>query len=169
MIKFAAVNTNLGWVGFGGSGAGLAFFVLPKSSRKAALSAIKGFAADAVEDDCAFKDLPHRLQRYFNGEKVLFSDRIDLNGATAFHKVVWNVTRSIPYGETRSYAWVAQRIGRPQAFRGVGRALARNPLPIIVPCHRVVASNGSLGGFGGGLELKRRLLELEAGRLRALG
>ena len=165
MIKFATVNTKFGWVGVGGSEAGLVLLTLPKSSRKAALSEMKEFAPDAVEEASAFGDLPNRLQRYFNGDMVLFPDRIDLSGATTFHRAVWDATLSIPYGETRTYAWVAQQIGKPRALRAVGRALARNPFPIIVPCHRVVSSNGDLGGFSGGLALKKRLLELEAGRL----
>jgi O-6-methylguanine DNA methyltransferase len=168
VIKFATVNTKFGWVGVGGSEAGLVLLTLPKSSRKATLSEIKELAADAVEDTFAFGDLPNRLQRYFNSEMVLFCDRLDMAGTTTFYRAVWNATLSIPYGETRTYAWVAQQIGKPRALRAVGKALARNPFPIIVPCHRVVASNGNLGGFRGGLELKKRLLELEAGRLRVL-
>ena len=70
---------------------------------------------------------------------------------------------AIPYGETVSYAEIARRVGRPRAYRAVGAANGRNPIPIIIPCHRVVASDGGLGGYGGGLPLKRRLLELEAG------
>jgi len=168
MTKFATVRTKMGWVGMGGSEAGLVLLTLPKLSRKAALSEVKESALDAVEDISAFGDLPNRLQRYFNGGRVLFRDRLDLSGATSFYRAVWEATISIPYGETRTYAWVAQQIGNPRALRAVGGALARNPFPIIVPCHRVVASNGSLGGFSGGLELKRRLLEMEAGRLRVL-
>jgi methylated-DNA-[protein]-cysteine S-methyltransferase len=164
-IKFAIVSTKCGWVGLGGSEVGLVLLTLPKSSRKAALSEVNEFAADAVEDTSAFGDLPYRIQRYFYGEKVSFPDSLDLSGATDFHRAVWNATRSIPYGETRTYAWVAQQIRRPQAFRAVGGALARNPFPIIVPCHRVLASNGNLGGFSGGLVLKRRLLKLEAALL----
>lgn len=168
MIKFTTVNTNFGWVGVSGSEAGLVLLTLPQSSRKAALSEIKKLAADAVEDASAFSDLPNRLQRYFNGEKILFPDRLDLNGATTFQRAVWKATLSIPYGETRSYAWVAQQIGKPRALRAVGKALARNQFPMIVPCHRVIASSGNLGGFSGGLVLKKRLLELEAGRLSDL-
>jgi len=74
---------------------------------------------------------------------------------------VWQATRLIPYGETRSYLWVAVQIGKPGAARAVGQALGRNPLPVIIPCHRVIASDGGLGGFTGGLVMKRRLLELE--------
>jgi len=168
VIKFATVNTKYGWVAMGGSEAGLALLTLPKSSRKTALSEIKELAADAGEDTSVFSDLPNRLQRYFNGEKILFTDRLDLSGATTFQRAVWKATLSIPYGETRTYAWVAQQMGKPRALRAVGKALARNPLPIIVPCHRVIASSGNLGGFSGGLALKKRLLELEAGRLGEL-
>ncbi len=165
MIEYAVVRTKFGWVGMGGSEAGIALLTLPKSSRKAVLSEIKEFADDVVEDTSAFGDLPYRLQRYFDGGRVSFPDSLDLSGATAFHRDVWNATRSIPYGETRTYAWVAQQIGSPRACRAVGGALARNPFPIIVPCHRVIASNGNLGGFSGGLAMKRCLLELEAARL----
>jgi len=163
-MKFATAQTKFGWVGMGGSEGGLAFLVLPKSSRTAVLADIKKFAPDAVEDISVFGDLPNRIRRYFNGENVSFPDKLDLDGATAFDRAVWKTTVAIPYGETRSYAWVAQQIGRARAFRAVGGALARNPFPIIVPCHRIVASSGSLGGFGGGLALKQRLLRLEAGR-----
>jgi methylated-DNA-[protein]-cysteine S-methyltransferase len=165
MIKYAVVSTKFGWVGLGGSEAGLVLLTLPKSSRKTVLHEIKEFADDAVEGTSVFNDLPDRLQRYFDGEQVSFTDRLDLSGATVFHRDVWNATRSIPYGETRTYAWVAQKIGSPRASRAVGGALARNPFPIIVPCHRVIASNGNLGGFSGGLALKRRLLECEAAGL----
>lgn len=165
MIKYAIVNTKLGFVGLVGSKSGLALLTLPKSSRQAVLSEIKEFAGDAIEDTSVFHDFTYRLQRYFDGKQVTFTDSLDFNGSTAFHRAVWNATRSIPYGETRTYTWVAEQIGNPRAYRAVGGALARNPLPIIVPCHRVVASNGTLGGFGGGLALKKRLLELEAGRL----
>jgi len=166
VIKFTTVNTKYGWMGLVGSEAGLIFLTLPKSSPKSAISEIKRFATDAVEDSSAFGDLPDRLQRYFSGEKVLFSDRLDMNSATTFERAVWKATLSIPYGEIRSYAWVAHQCGNPRAFRAVGGALARNPFPIIVPCHRVLASSGKLGGFGGGLPLKKRLLELEARGLR---
>jgi methylated-DNA-[protein]-cysteine S-methyltransferase len=168
MIKYAVASTKFGFVGLVGSESGLAILTLPKSTREAVLSELKEFAADAIEDTSAFSDLPHQLQRYFNGEKVSFLDSLDLSGATAFQRDVWNITRSVPYGETRTYAWVAQQIGSPRASRAVGGALARNPFPIIVPCHRVVASNGNLGGFSGGLALKKRLLELEAARLNEI-
>ncbi len=162
MIRHAVADTKLGWIGMVSSEKGLTFITLPEASRKAALSKIKGFISNSVEDASAFGDLPSRLQHYFAGNKVNFPDRLDLSGATAFQQVIWNLTRAIPYGETRSYAWVARLGGSPSASRAVGGALARNRLPIIVPCHRVVASDGGLGGFSGGKELKKQLLDLEA-------
>ena len=109
-----------------------------------------------------FKDLMERLKVYFSGHRTTFRDKLDFPRATHFQREVWEITRLIPYGETRSYAWVAERIKKPRAVRAVGQALGKNPLPIIVPCHRVVASDGKLGGFSGGVEMKRYLLSLEA-------
>lgn len=109
--------------------------------------------------------LPYNLQsqftRYFAGEAVRFRVPLDLRAGTAFQRKVWRVLRRIPYGETRSYGWVARQIGCPRAMRAVGAACGANPVPILVPCHRVVRSDGSLGGFSGGLAVKRALLRLE--------
>jgi len=102
-----------------------------------------------------------RFRIYFSGDEITFPDELDLSGATHFQRRVWEITRLIPYGETRSYTWVAQQVGKPGAARAVGQALARNPLPIIIPCHRVLTIDGKLGGFSGGTEMKRCLLQLE--------
>lgn len=100
------------------------------------------------------------LQGYFAGEKVSFSCSLDLQG-TPFQIGVWQALRDIPYGETRSYAEIAQAVGRPSAVRAVGAANGANPVAIIVPCHRVIGSNGTLTGYGGGLPTKAWLLSLE--------
>jgi O-6-methylguanine DNA methyltransferase len=100
------------------------------------------------------------LDEYFAGERHTFSLPLDLRG-TSFQLACWRALLDIPYGETRSYRDIAQAIGRPLACRAVGMANNRNPVAIIVPCHRVIASSGSLCGYGGGLDLKRRLLDLE--------
>jgi O-6-methylguanine DNA methyltransferase len=100
------------------------------------------------------------LRRYFAGERVQFSCPLDLRG-TAFQLAVWQELRHIPYGETRSYGEIAQAIGRPTASRAVGAANGANPVAIIVPCHRVIGSNGALTGYGGGLSTKAWLLSLE--------
>ena len=119
-----------------------------------AFPALESSAPDGIVD---------QLRRYAAGERVIFRAALDWSGRTPFQQAVWQATQDIPYGETRSYGWVAQQIGRPRAARAVGQALGANPTPIIVPCHRVIAADGGLGGFGGNLDMKRRLLALERG------
>ena len=118
-------------------------------------------------DGIVWQEVPSKLRRYvselkeyFGGERRAFSFPLDLHG-TAFQLRCWLALLAIPYGETRTYADIARAVGEPRAFRAVGLANHRNPIAIVVPCHRVVASNGTLCGYGGGLEIKRKLLELE--------
>ena len=108
------------------------------------------------------KTAPHacQLEEYFAGRRRRFDLPLDLRG-TDFQKRCWRELLKIPYGETRSYADIARAIGNPSAVRAVGLANGQNPMAIIVPCHRVIGSDGSLTGYGGGLETKRKLLELE--------
>ena len=100
------------------------------------------------------------LEEYFAGERREFTFTLDLRG-TDFQLACWRALVAIPYGETRTYADIARAVGRPQGFRAVGMANNRNPVAIVVPCHRVIASDGTLCGYGGGLDIKRKLLELE--------
>ncbi len=102
------------------------------------------------------------LDQYFAGESVDFHKvPVKIESGTDFQNSVWNEIHQIPYGEVRSYKWIAEQIGRPKAVRAVGNATGSNPITIIIPCHRVVRSNGKLGGYGGGLERKRHFLTLE--------
>jgi methylated-DNA-[protein]-cysteine S-methyltransferase len=112
-------------------------------------------------DDAAFSDVVAQLEEYFAGRRTTFDLRLAPTG-TPFQRSVWDAIANIPYGKTISYATVASRIRRPTAARAVGAATGRNPIVIIVPCHRVVGADGSLTGFGGGLDRKTLLLELEA-------
>jgi methylated-DNA-[protein]-cysteine S-methyltransferase len=160
-LFYSAFKTATGWVGILGSSAGLIRTTLPEPSEKEAVSLLGDNLSKANLSPQCFEDLIKRFQSYFSGRRVNFPDKLDLSEATSFQREVWEAARQIPYGQTRSYVWVARQIGKPGAARAVGQALGRNPLPIIIPCHRVVASNGSLGGFSGGLEIKRFLLELE--------
>jgi methylated-DNA-[protein]-cysteine S-methyltransferase len=104
-----------------------------------------------------------QLNEYFSGKRERFSLRFDCDG-TEFQKEVWRALATIPFGETRSYGQIARQIGRPAAVRAVGAANGKNPLSIVVPCHRVIGSNGKLTGFAGGLEIKASLLKLEQKR-----
>jgi len=108
------------------------------------------------------------LEEYFAGQRREFGFGLDLRG-TDFQLACWKALLRIPYGETRTYADIARAVGRPQGFRAVGLANNRNPIAIVVPCHRVIASDGTLCGYGGGLDVKRKLLELEGAWTATLG
>jgi methylated-DNA-[protein]-cysteine S-methyltransferase len=117
--------------------------------------------ADWNRDDEAFRDARTQLDEYFEGDRASFDLSLELEG-TPFQRRVWRALREIPYGETVSYGALARRIGRPESSRAVGAANGRNPISLIVPCHRVIGSDGGLTGYGGGIERKRFLLAMEA-------
>jgi O-6-methylguanine DNA methyltransferase len=121
--------------------------------------------ATLVEDRRALRPILEQIAAYARGDRKRFDVHLDLRG-TAFQRAVWNSERRIPYGQTRTYAQVALAIGRPRAVRAVGGANGKNPVPLLVPCHRIVAQEG-LGGFTGGVHHKRRLLALEGAPLLA--
>lgn len=162
-LSYAVFKTAAGWVGISGSLVGLRHTTLPRSSEKQALASLKVNGSLAISSAEHFKDLITRIEAYYSGQKASFPDKIDLSKATPFQRTVWQACRKIPYGETRSYAWLARQIGKPGAARAVGRALGNNPLLVIVPCHRILNSDGGLGGFTGGLAMKKYLLALEKG------
>ncbi|MFH1314635.1 MAG: methylated-DNA--[protein]-cysteine S-methyltransferase [Candidatus Eisenbacteria bacterium] len=101
---------------------------------------------------------------FLEGKQKKPSVKLDLTGTTVFARKVWRATRKIPYGEVRTYAWVAEKLGYPNSARAVGGALGSNPVPIFIPCHRVIACDGHLGGFSGGVTIKKLLLALESGQ-----
>ncbi len=101
------------------------------------------------------------LTEYFEKGRREFTCRTAFMEGTDFEREVWNTLKEVPYGETRTYKWMAERVGKPQAFRAAGNALGKNPIPIIFPCHRIIESDGSIGGYSSGTEIKRRLLEIE--------
>ena len=160
--RYTIFDTEMGWVGILAAANGLLRSTLPQHSAQETCEQLGKEMNQAVRSPELFNSRVERLKAYFSGRLVVFPDEVDLSAATAFQRQVWETTRLIPYGETRSYLWIAEQIERPEAVRAVGQALGRNPLPVIVPCHRVVASDGTLGGFTGGLEVKRHLLRLEA-------
>ena len=130
-------------------------------TEKAFLRGLKEeFAGEIVKDDRRNKKAINQLKKYLKGELRRFDCKLDFEG-TAFQKKVWSALTRIPYGQTRSYQELAKAIGHPKAFRAVGNANGQNSIPLIVPCHRVVESNGGLGGFGHGIKVKKRLLSLE--------
>jgi len=153
--------TQVGWMGALTSPRGLRRLTLRPTPQEA-LDELGLEVAQAVHYPDALESIRHRLNAYFRGEEKSLSDiPLDLEGAPPFFRAAWEACRSIPPGETRSYAWLAAAAGRPGAFRAAGQAMARNRLSVIIPCHRVIGSDGGLHGYGGGLEVKARLLELE--------
>ena len=126
-----------------------------------------GADAEGVEEDADFfADIVSRIGRYSEGDLSALDDiELDLEGAPPFFRAAWQACRSIPAGETRSYRWLAAEAGNPQAMRAAGQAMARNRFPLIIPCHRVISSDGGLGGYGGGgLGVKAKLLQMELER-----
>jgi methylated-DNA-[protein]-cysteine S-methyltransferase len=119
------------------------------------------------ENESEFSEVIQQLQAYFAGKRIAFDVPLLLQG-TDFQNSVWRMLQEIPYGETLSYKELATRIGNPKAVRAVGAANGANPIPIIIPCHRVIGNDGSLTGFGGGLPLKKKLLELESRQLKLI-
>ena len=156
---------SLGWMGVLASPRGLRRTTLPQPSPDRCVSFLRPDADVAAHCPGRFARLRSTLLLYFSGESVSFGDEpIDIDDAPPFHRAAWDACRSIPIGETRTYKWLAAQAGRPRSSRAAGQSMARNRLPIIIPCHRVIASDGSLGGFGKGafqLHLKKRLLDLE--------
>ena len=160
-LYYTSFKTAAGWIAVLTSVEGLVKNTLPQDTEQKAISMLGVDGSGAVISPGMFAGLQKRFIDYFNGIKVDFPDKLDLSAATSFQKEVWQAARSIPYGETRSYQWLAENIGSPEAARAVGGALGKNPLPVIIPCHRVIGINGNLTGFNGGLDVKKRLLELE--------
>jgi methylated-DNA-[protein]-cysteine S-methyltransferase len=139
------------------SGDGVSLCGLHFSTGKMARGADPGWR----RADNAFGGIKRQLEEYFGGQRKQFDIEMIMAG-TPFQQSVWQALQEIPYGETASYADIAARIGNPKAVRAVGAANGCNPIAIVVPCHRVIGSNGSLTGFGGGLDTKQYLLQLEA-------
>jgi len=107
------------------------------------------------------KNFIKELDLYFKGSNSKFAQKVKFLSGTEFEMKVWRALNGIPYGETKTYKWIAEKIGKPAAVRAVGQALSKNPVPIVIPCHRVIESDGSLGGYSSGVNIKKRLLEME--------
>ena len=156
MITFTTAPSPVGELTLVGDGESLTGLYMTEHRHRPPLP------PGARRDPTGFDDARRQLGEYFAGERTRFDLPLRMEG-TDFQREVWQALLEIGYGETESYGELAQRIGRPDAVRAVGLANGRNPISIVVPCHRVIGASGSLTGYGGGLERKRFLLELEAG------
>jgi len=160
-MRYGVTETRLGWAGVALTGGGIRYATLFHRTRDAAEGDLRagGATAGGGEDIDLALGL---LRAYAAGEDAdLDSFPVDLPVCQPFQRKVWLALREIPRGETRSYGWLARHVGETESARAVGAAVGANPIPLWLPCHRVVASDGSLHGFGGGLAMKQELLELE--------
>jgi O-6-methylguanine DNA methyltransferase len=155
------VGSSRRWICLAAGDEGIAACTLPHRSAADALAEVDKRFAALARGDRLIPRVAQELRRYFAGDKARLDFPLDLSRARDFSRRVLSAVASIPYGQTRSYAWVAEAAGCPRGARAVGQVMARNPLAPIVPCHRVIGSDNNLVGFGGGLNLKQCLLRME--------
>jgi len=159
-MQYAITKTKVGWVGIGVEGGAICYASIA-GSKEEVLNELAGRGASEAARPSEAAPLIELMQRAASGEDVRVDGQVKIIGGTAFQRDVWKALLAIPHGVTISYGELARRVGRPDAARAVGQAVGSNPVPILIPCHRVVASDGTLGGFGGGLPMKQALLRQE--------
>ena len=167
--RFYLVETKLGWIGLvlspgGPAGVRLRATTLPRASRDDALREVAEMGAVEPAAEAEAGETARLVAALAEGEPADLDGMIDWDSVSGFRRAVMEEALRIPPGETRSYGWLAEKVGRPRAARAVGRVMATNPLPIVVPCHRVIGSDGSLRGYGAGLPMKEALLRAEGVR-----
>jgi O-6-methylguanine DNA methyltransferase len=164
IIRYAIISTRIGRFFVAATDKGICRTHFPPN-KKLLKSVERYYTCELVEDSKHFTDIGNQLKLYFDGNLREFDCKLDFVKGTDFQKKVWKTLLKIPYGEVRSYKWMAKQVGCPKGFRAVGGANHNNPIPIIVPCHRVIGSDGSMVGYGGpskkGQEMKRSLLRME--------
>ena len=161
-LYYSVVPGPWGLIGLAASGKGLIHIQSKIASEAAYVDFLKAsFDVTPEKNPKRLKPATDQLRLYLKGQLKTFDVPLDVFTGTPFQRQVWNKLASIPYGETRSYAWLARAVKRPNASRAVGNANGKNPIPLLLPCHRVIQSNGGLGGYTGGLHIKKSLLKLE--------
>ena len=163
-LKYTTIETDLGWVGVALSERGLRAVELPLPNRIEAIERMAELGADEPAPDAELGEIPAAVRALVAGRPASSGVGLDWKGITPFRRAVLEECARIPSGEVRSYGWLAEQVGHPRAARAVGRVMATNPWPLFVPCHRVVGSDGSLHGYGGGLPMKDALLRAEGAR-----
>jgi len=163
MPRAMIFRSSWGWMGIAESQKGIQAIVLPKRSKRAVESDLRTQTDGPLqqEESTRLETARRQLLDYLEGKRDTFDVPLDLSQGTSFQRQVWRVLQRVPYGKLRSYQWIAARVGGRHYARAVGNAVGANPLPIVIPCHRIVAHDASLGGFSGGLSMKRKLLALE--------
>ena len=164
-MNYLIFRTKLGWCGVIGDRRQIREVILPAPARSRVARRIKMKYPDLRPDQAPFQDFIRSVRNYFETGRWNFRTKLNLATEPGFHREVYRVVRKIPPGTIRTYGWVARQLKKPRAARAVGNALARNPWPLLVPCHRVIRGNGTLGQFSAlaGPRLKEKMLALERG------
>ena len=148
-LFYTVFKTKFGWIGTSASEHGITQTTLPMLSKNECINRINSKCHDLNYYPGFFKKFSEKIEKYFDGDRILFDEKLDYSNSSRFSRDVWNICRTIPTGQTRTYKWIASKISNPNASRAVGRVMAGNRFPLIVPCHRVVSKNGHSVGFGG--------------------
>jgi methylated-DNA-[protein]-cysteine S-methyltransferase len=168
MVHYCSLRSPIGRVLVAASAAGLVRVSFRQSEAAFVADLRERLGAEPVRSPARTAEIVHQLRAYFAGKRRAFDVRLDLGHVTPFQRRVLLAAAGVPAGQVVSYGEIARRIGQPGGSRAVGQALGHNPIPIVIPCHRVIAAGGRIGGYGGGLRMKKKLLRLE-GALAAVG
>jgi methylated-DNA-[protein]-cysteine S-methyltransferase len=162
MIAYTTMDSAVGRLLIASSDRGLLRIEFLQNGVGEAISRLeRAYPGETLVEDLAMnRDVLNQLQEYFQGRRRVFTLPLELRG-TEFQRSVWDAVAGVPYGQTRSYVDIANKLGKPKACRAVGAANGANPIPIVIPCHRIIGSDGSMTGFGGGIPIKEKLLALE--------
>jgi len=165
VLRYSTIETRFGTVWFAATPNGLSFLLLRYfNERRVAQELRKARGTKMLRDDRSLRRFAGQLTRYFEGERVPFDFELDLSRGTKFEQAIWRIVRKIPYGTLVPYKKIAREYGNTLCARAVGNALGANPIPIVIPCHRVIRADNSLGGFSGGVRWKKTLIALELGQ-----
>jgi len=166
MIYHTNINSPIGILGLVSNGDSLLRIYLPNENISVSKLQQQYPGKDIINNNLEFKETNYQLSEYFDGKRKVFNIKTKIEISQFYKKALLEVAK-VPYGETSSYSKIAQKLYNPKATRAVGTANARNPLPIIIPCHRIIAKNGKLGGYAGGLKIKIYLLDFEKNNLNS--
>lgn len=163
MRRAIVFQSPWGWVGISETSKGIDRIALPMRSKRALERDLDLHRSTVAPEESSpqLETARQQVLEYLAGTRSTFDLPLDLSQGTSFQRQVWRILQRVPFGKLRSYQWIATRVGGRQYARAVGNAVGANPLPIVIPCHRIVAQDASLGGFSGGLPMKRKLLSLE--------
>ena len=161
ILKYSSLSTEIGEIFIASTYKGICDITIGKNENDFVENIKNKYRFEILRDDKHLKNEIKELKEYFNNKLKKFESKLDIREGTKFQRKVWKYLEKIPYGETCSYKQIAKQVGNNKGYRAVGNANGKNPIPIIIPCHRVITTNGKLGGYGSGIWRKEILLRLE--------